>query len=89
MDRLPKSSRYWQPLMDMIVTVNNIVSLKEQEQVLIVLSLKTDEQVQQWFDWLVSRLIGEEELDATANEIVQAAVWIGKGLNPNDRKNIR
>ena len=89
MDRLPKSSRYWQPLMDMIVTVNNIVSLKEQEQVLIVLSLKTDEQVQQWFDWLVSRLIGEDELDATANEIVQAAVWIGKGLNPNDRKNTR
>ena len=74
-----RSSRYWQPLMDMIVTINSIIPLREQDQVLIVLKLDTEKKIQKWFDWIASRLKGENDLDATATEIVRAAVKIGKG----------
>jgi len=81
------ASPYRQALMDMIVSINDVVSLSAQEQVLIVMSLDTEAKVQAWFDWIDSRLSGENDLDATAHEITQAAVWIGKGKAPKDRRN--
>ena len=80
MERLPKSRRYYQPLMDMVATIAFNYHLKEEEAVLIVLELTTDEMVQKWFDWIKARLIGENEIDATATEIVRAAVQIDQGI---------
>ena len=80
MDTLDKSSRYYQPLMDMVVTLGEIVPLEEKNQVLIVMLLNTDQKVQKWFDWIKDRLKGENELNATEAEIVRAAVQIDKGI---------
>lgn len=78
MEKLDKSSRYWQPLMDMVVSIDNIIPLKKENQVLIVLKLDTEEKVQKWFDWIASKLKGENDLKATEVEIVRAAVQIAK-----------
>ena len=66
--------------MDMVATIAFNYHLKEEEAVLIVLELTTDEMVQKWFDWIKARLIGENEIDATATEIVRAAVQIDQGI---------
>ena len=83
MERLDKSSRYWQPLMDMIVTIDSIIPLTKENQVLIVLQLNTEEKVQKWFDWIGSKLQGENDLQATEAEIVRAAVKINKNIPVN------
>jgi len=75
-----KSSRYWQPLMDMIVTIDDLISLTPENQVLIVMKLNTEEKIQKWFDWIEQHLQGENELNATETEIVRAAVQIDKGI---------
>ena len=80
MAKLEKSSQYWKALMDMIVTINSTIPLEEKEQVLIVLLLNTEEKVKKWFHWIRQRLVGENDLDATAAEIVRAAVQIDKGI---------
>ncbi len=80
MERLAKSSRYYKPLMDMIVTINSIIPIKEENQVLLVMKLNTEEKVKKWFAWIESKLIGENDLDATEAEIVRAAVQADKGI---------
>ena len=80
MARLEKSSRYWQPLMDMIVTIDSIVPLTKENQVLIAMKLNTEDKVRKWFDWIESKLQGENDLQATEAEIVRAAVRIGKNI---------
>ena len=77
---LTELSPYWQLLMDMIVSINEQIPLEEKNQVLIVLKLNTEEKVKKWFEWLRSRLNGENELQATEAEIVRATVQIDKGL---------
>ena len=66
--------------MDMVATIASNYHLKDEDAVLIVLMLTTDEKVQKWFDWIKARLIGENEIDATATEIVRAAVHIDQGI---------
>ncbi len=85
MEGVDKSSPYRALLMKMINAVNAVVPLKPQNQVLIVIVLDTEEKISQWFEWLRPRLRGENDLDATETEIVGAASWIGKGLDPNQR----
>ncbi len=80
MKTLDKSSPYWQPLLDMIVTIDSIITLSQENQVLIAMKLNTEEKIQKWFDWLKSRLVGENDLQATEEEIVRAAVRIDKGI---------
>ena len=82
METLKKSSRYYQPLMDMIVTIDSIIPLTKENQVLLVLKLNTEAKVQKWFDWIATKLKGENDLQATETEIVRAAVKIDKGIEP-------
>ena len=82
MATLEKSSRYYQPLMDMIVTIDSVIQLTQENQVLLVLELNTESKVQKWFDWIATKLKGENELQATEAEIVRAAVKINKGIEP-------
>lgn len=77
-----KSSRYYQPLMDMIVTIDSIIPLTKENQVLLILKLNTEAKVQKWFDWIATKLKGENDLQATEAEIVRAAVKIDKGIEP-------
>ena len=77
-----KSSPYRAVLMSMINSINQIVPLKMENQVLIVLKLNTEAKIQQWFEWLRLKLKGENELQATEEEIVRAAVKIDKGEQP-------
>lgn len=82
MATLEKSSRYYQPLMDMIVTIDSIIPLTKENQVLLILKLNTEAKVQKWFDWIATKLKGENDLQATEAEIVRAAVKIDKGIEP-------
>ena len=74
-----ESSPYRAILINMINSINQVIPLREQDQVLIVWKLDTEEKIQKWFEWLRPRVKGENDLDATATEIVRAAVKIGKG----------
>ena len=80
MKKLDKSSPYWEALMSLIVSIDNVVPLKEENQVLIVMKLNTEEKVIMWNEWIKSRLVGENDLQATEAEIVRAAVRIDKGI---------
>ena len=76
-----ESSPYRKVLLDMINSINQVIPLKPENQVLIVLRLDTEEKIQKWFEWLRTKVIGENELEATEQEIVRKAVQIGKGLS--------
>ena len=78
---LDKSSPYWEALMSLIVSIDNVVPLKEENQVLIVMKLNTEEKVIMWNEWIKSRLVGDNDLQATEEEIVRAAVRIDKGIS--------
>ena len=80
MEKTKKSYLYREDLLYMINALNQVIPLKEEQQVLIVLKLNTDEKIDQWFEWLRARQTGENEIDATAVEIVRAAVQIDQGL---------
>ena len=67
----------------MIIDINKEVSLEKNDQILIVISLDTEEKIHKWFQWIKTKL-GPETLEATDVEIVQAAVFIGKGIEPTD-----
>ena len=80
MKTLDKSSPYWGALMSLIVSIAKVVPLKEENQVLIAMKLNTEEKVIKWNEWIKSRLVGENDLQATEVEIVRAAVRIDKGI---------
>lgn len=75
-----KSSPYREMLFSMINLINRVTSLSEENQVLIVLKLNTEEKIRKWFDWLRPKWKNENELEATEAEIVRAAVQIDKGI---------
>ena len=74
-----RSSPYWEALISLICSINRVVKIKESDQVLMVYNLDTEEKIWKFSEWVRSRLTGENDLDATAQEIVRAAVWIGNG----------
>ena len=73
-----ESSPYRQALISLINSINQVIPLKEENQVLIVLRLDTEKKIIKFNDWIKTKLKGENELDATEQEIVRAAVQIGK-----------
>ena len=64
----------------MIVTIDSIIPLTKENQVLIAMKLNTEDKIQKWFDWIESKLQGDNDLQATEAEIVRAAVRIDKGI---------
>ena len=78
-----KSSPYREHLMSMINSINQVIPLKPENQVLIVIKLDTEEKIQSWFEWLRPRIKGENDLQATEAELVRAAVRIGKNIPVN------
>lgn len=78
-----KSSPYRATLMKLIAAIDKYsVTLQPKDQVLIVMSLDTEDKIIEFIQWVKSKLSGENNLNATETEIVRAAVRIGKQLPP-------
>lgn len=78
-----KSERYKdlrEALIGLILSINEVIPLEEREQVLIVMKLNTSEKIVKFNEWVKERMKSENDLDATAAEIVRAAVQIDKGI---------
>ena len=75
-----KSSSYREALISLINSINNVIPLKEENQVLLVMKLNTEEKIIKFNEWVKVRLKSENELDTTETEIVRAAVQIDKGI---------
>ena len=75
-----KSSPYREALLSLINSINQVIPLKEENQVLIVMKLNTERKIVIFNEWVKTRLKGENDLQATEEEIVRAAVRIDKGL---------
>ena len=76
-----KSKKYKvlrEDLIGLILTINEVIPLEEREQVLILMKLNTEEKIVKFNEWVKARLKGENDLDATAAEIVRAAVQIDR-----------
>ena len=74
-----ESSPYRKMLIDLIVSIDDQVPLTEPNQVLLVLTLDTEEKIAKFARWVIAHLDGER-LQATETEIMRAAVQIGKGI---------
>ena len=77
-----KSSPYREALISLITSINQVIPLKEENQVLMVMKLNTEEKIIKFNEWVKTKLKGENELQATETEIVRAAVKIDTGLTP-------
>ena len=75
-----KSSPYWEALISLINSINNVIPLKEENQVLLVMKLNTEEKIIKFNEGVKTRLKSENELDTTETEIVRIAVQIDKGI---------
>ena len=61
------------------VSINAIILLKEENQVLIVHKLNTIEKIRKFFDWIRQNL-KDGNLKVTEEEIVRVVVQIGEGI---------
>ena len=77
-----KSSPYRQALFSLINSINQVVPMSKENQVLLVIELNTEEKIIKFNNWVKSKLVGENDLQATETEIVRAAVKINKGIEP-------
>ena len=85
MKTMDENNPYQKMLIKLLNSIDNQIPLKAEDKVLMVLSLNSEEKIVEYSRWVKSKLDGER-LNATYTEIVQAAVWIGKGLSPEDRE---
>ena len=74
-----KSSPYREALIRLINAIINEIPLKEENQVLLVMKLNTEEKIIRFNEWVKEHL-ENGELMATEEEITRAAVKIDKGL---------
>ena len=82
MEKAEASSPYREKMLALIRAIDREMPMRDENKVLIVLQLDTDQKRIAWFDWVGSKLKGENELDATEEEIVRAAVKINRGEQP-------
>ena len=76
---IDKSSPYRKALIGLINSINQEVPLEEKDQVLIVMTLDTENKIHRFNNWLKTKL-DNGSLQATSVEIVRAAVQISKGV---------
>ena len=82
MEKAEASSPYREKMLELIRAIDREMPMRDENKVLIVLQLDTDQKRIAWFDWVGSKLKGENELGATEEEIVRAAVKINRGEQP-------
>ena len=66
-------------LLHLINAINREVKLSEENQVIIVIKLDTEEKIIKFSHWIASQ-IKYDKFISTEEEIVRAAVQIGKGI---------
>ena len=79
MKLLDENNPYEKALIRLINSIDGQVPLPEEDKVLILLRLDSEEKIKKFNKWVGGRLQGET-LNATATEITRAAVKISKGL---------
>lgn len=70
-------------LVGLVKAIDKEIRLEEEDQVLILHLLDTEEKIYKFNEWVKAHLKGENDLQATEAEIVRAAVKIDKGIEPN------
>ena len=78
MASLPITNPYERHLIGLLHAVDKQLRMAEEDIVLIILSLDTEEKIVLFIQWLQTKCEGEKVL-AKPNEIVRAAVEIGEG----------
>ena len=78
MEQLPDTNPYRIHLMKMLHCFEQHVKLPEEDIVLILMHLNTEHRIIRFMEWVQPKIQGET-LEATAQEICRAAVWIHKG----------
>ena len=74
---LEKGNPYRTALVALVHSIDAQIPLAEEDRVLIMYSLNTEEKIKRYNEWVKSRLDGET-LNATETEVIQTAVKIGK-----------
>ena len=77
MERLTAKNPYKASLIRGLHTIERELKMEEEDIVLILMSLDTEEKIERFLEWVLSKLDGEKIL-ARPNEIVRAAVEIGE-----------
>ena len=72
-----KSSPYRKALLDLICSINHEIGLKEENQVLIVIKLDSEDKIIDFNEWVKSK-IKNNKLFATEAELMRAVVQINK-----------
>ena len=75
-----ESSPYRAALIELICSINNVIPLKEENQVLIMIQLDTEEKISRFNQWIGTKLTGENELNTTEIEIMHVTAQISKGV---------
>ena len=78
MERLPITNPYKVHLIKMLHCFEEYVNLVEEDIVLILLCLNTEEKIIRFMEWVQPKIEGGQ-MNTTAPEIMRAAVWIDKG----------
>lgn len=78
MEQLPDTNPYRIHLVKMLHGIADIIPMNMPDIVLIMMDLNTEEKIEQFTDWVRAKFDGQS-LNATAREVVRAAVWIGQG----------
>ena len=74
-NRISKSTRKW--LISLVNAMDEEIGLREEDKVLIILQLNTEDKVDQFNDWIKSKII-DEKLIATPIEVMNATSRIGR-----------
>ena len=74
-----KSSPYRQALISLINSINQEITLTEQNQVLLVDKLDTEEKIIKFNDWVKAQ-IKDKKFQATEAETMRAAIQISKEM---------
>ena len=78
MEQLPDTNPYRIHLTKMLHNITDEVTMEMPDIVLIMMDLNTEEKIVKFTNWVREKFDGQD-LRATAQEIVRAAVWIGQG----------
>ena len=81
MAELDRNNPLRQELVGLIVAIADEVPMAEENQVLLMYKLNTEDRVLRFNDWLKTKL-KDGKLVTTEAEICRAAVKVSKGLDP-------
>ncbi len=78
MEQLPDTNPYRIHLAKMLHNITDEIPMEMPDIVLVMMHLNTEERIEQFTNWVRTKFDGKH-LNATAQEICRAAVWIHKG----------